>query len=188
MQHHHTLLTVLFFFSFSQRNHISCTNVTQHFLYVYCICSIKQLWDLSWNATEWRESIFWPKTESEEPLTVNVSLFLFSQTVSGVTHELWLHTLALGPAPLTATALIRMQTHCHNSGEAQVNGGANWVRHWVMEQCCRSMNALLKTVLLTASPQWNCIHEPFIPEQCTPHPAPASIAKYHPEKASPPGC
>lgn len=104
-----------------------------------------------------------------------------------VTHYLWLHTLATGPA-LTATLIIRMQTHCHNSREAQVSGGANWVRHWVVEQCCRSTNALLKTMLFTASLRWKSIHEPFIPEQCTPHPAPASITKYHPEKASPPGC
>lgn len=39
------------------------------------------------------------------------------------------------------------------------------------------MNALLKTVLFTPSLRWNCNHETFIP-----HPAPASIPKYHPEK------
>lgn len=129
----------------------------------------------------------WRNRESRAPHCQLQPLPLQSKCV-WVTYELWLHTLAPGPAPLTATVLIRMQTDCHNSSEAQVNRGANWVRHWVMEQFRHSMNALLKTVLLTASPQWNCIHEPFIPEQCTPHPAPASITKYHPEKASPPGC
>lgn len=55
---------------------------------------------------------------------------------------------------LALLSLLFWQLGCHNSIDAQVNGAANWVRDWVMEQCYRSVNSLPKTVLLAASLYW----------------------------------
>lgn len=68
------------------------------------------------------------------------------------------------------------------------NGKKDLIRLWVREQCWYHTNAPHQTELLILSLYWNCIHDPFIPQQCTPHPAPASIPWNRHGKASPPGC